>query len=314
MESRGNGLSTLFAGLFGSSIMDIESSAVAGKQGVACMIALDPGKKGIELNGDVELDLLGCGAQSNSTDHQSLKVGPKVRMTTEGICVSGRASIDGNADVTPAPIEYCPQHPDPMAGFFAPLIVGCTDNQAEYADTEITLTAGRVFCDGLKITGDSRVTLQPGLYIIDNGKFEIQDDAVLEGEGVTILLYGEKAEFDVKDRASLQLSAPTSGSLQGLLIVQDFGPSPIVALDQADGKENKWDSDVASQLTGVVYLPHGKFTSMIEANLTGTDACFVLIASEIKIDGDANLSIDLTGSGCRKSLPTSFSRSVALLD
>jgi hypothetical protein len=52
---------------------------------------------------------------------------------------------------------------------------------------------------------------------------------------------------------------------------------------------------------------------MIEANLTGTDACFVLIANQIKLDGRARISIDLSSTACRKSLPTAFSRSVALL-
>ena len=196
-ENRGNGLSTLFAGVFGSSIIDVEASAVAGKQGVACLMALDPSRMGIELNGDAELDLIGCGAQSNSTDINALKVGGNVRMTTDGICVSGRASIDTNADVTPTPIEYCPQHQDPLAGFVAPPIFGCTDNNVEYSDQDVTLIGYRVFCGGLKITGNSKVTLLPGLYIIDGGKLEIQDDALLEGDGVTIFLHGDTAEFAI---------------------------------------------------------------------------------------------------------------------
>ncbi len=303
-QNRGNGLDTLFAGVFGHGIMDIEASAVAGKQGVACMIALDADKKGIEVKGDAEIDLIGCGAQSNSTDNEGIKIDGKVRMTTGGICVSGRAKIDGGADVTPEPTEYCPQHPDPMAGFIAPEIGACTDNDVEYKDEAVTLTPGRVFCDGLKLEGKAHLTLQPGLYIIDNGKFEIRDDAILEGDGVTILLHGEKAELDVKGEASLRLTAPTSGDLQGLVIVQD----------QGGNKDNKWDSKKPSALTGVVYLPDGKFTSKIEANIIGTDACFVLIANQIKLEGKSKMTIDLSSTGCRQSLPTAFSRSIALLD
>lgn len=303
-EERGNGLKTVFAGVLGEGVVDVGASAVAGKQGVTCMIALDANKKGIELNGEAELDLVGCGAQSNSTDKESLKVGDKVRMTTGGICVSGRAAIDSKAEVTPEPIEFCPQHEDPMAGFIAPEFGGCTDYEVEYKDVEITLTPGRVFCGGLKLAGEAKITLLPGLYIIDDGKLEIDDQAILEGEGVTILLHGPQAEMDIKGHASLRLSAPTSGDLKGLLIVQDKGGS----------KENKWNSKEPSTLRGVVYLPHGKFTSLIEANITGTDACFVLIANHIKLDGRAEMSIDLTGTGCRQSLPTAFSRAVALLD
>lgn len=301
---RGNGLDTLFAGVFGGGVVDVEASAVAGKQGVTCMIALDADKKGIEIKGNAKLDLIGCGAQSNSTDTESLKVdGKMVRMTTEGICVSGRAKIDGNADVVPAPIEFCPLHEDPLSWFIAPEFGGCTDNDVEYRDVAVTLTPGRVFCDGLKLSGKARVTLQPGLYVIDNGKLEVDDESVLEGDGVTILLHGEKAEFDIKKKGAVFLTAPLSGDLQGLLIVQDEGGN----------KDNKWDSKASSALTGVVYLPDGKFTSLIAANITGTNACFVLIANQIKMEGKSRISIDLTGTGCRQTLPTSFSRSVALL-
>ena len=36
--------------------------------------------------------------------------------------------------------------------------------------------------------GDSRITLDPGIYVINNGKFEVQDSSVIEGDGVTIIL------------------------------------------------------------------------------------------------------------------------------
>ena len=187
-----------------------------------------------------------------------------------------------------------------------PEIGVCTDDKVQYKDETITLTAGRVFCGGLKIMGSSHITLQPGVYVIDDGKFEMQDDAVLEGDGVTIVLHGDKAEFDVKNSASFRLTAPEDGPYKGLLIFQSEG-------DMKKPKENKWDSDAASELTGVVYLPEGRFTSFINSNITGTAACFVLIVKEIKLDGKAEMSIDLSSSACRSSLPNAFSRSVVLL-
>ena len=330
-EQRGNGLDTLFAGVFGEGVMNVEASAVAGKQNVACMIALDADKKGIEVKGKAQIDLVGCGAQSNSTSKEGLKIGDKknndIRIAASGICVSGRAKIEGNVDVTPTPTEYCPLHEDPLADFIPPEAGGCTDNALHYVSQTITLTPGRVFCGGLKLEGDTRLVLAPGLYIVDNGKLEVKDDAVLEGDGVTIMLLGEDAEFDIKDNAVLRLTAPTSGDLKGLLIVQamngassrndddddDDDEDDEEEASAASGKESKWDSKAASDLRGVVYLPYSKFTSKIEASITGTDACFVLIANQIKLDGESKLSIDLTGTGCRQSLPASFSRSVALL-
>ena len=302
-SSRGNGINALFAGVLGSGSMDVAASATAGKRGVSCLIALDPKGKGLSLKDDADLELIECGAQINATGKDALKVDDDSTLLSDSICIGGAASIKGSAEVSPAPSEYCPPHPDPLAGLVMPAFGACTDDDVEYDDEKVTLNAGRVFCGGLKLKGSSRITLQPGLYVMDNGKLEIKDDAVLEGDGVTILLHGEKAELDIKDSASLRLTAPTEGDLQGLLIVQSEG----------DDKENKWDSDAASELTGVVYLPDGRFKSLISSNITGTEACFVLIVKEIKLEGKAQMSIDLSSSACRNSLPSAFSRSVVLL-
>ena len=305
-ESRGNALETLFAGVFGEAAMDIASSATAGKSGVSCLLALDQDGKGLEIKGQSELELSACSAQINADDKEALLVDDASVLYSDGVCVSGGAKVKGNATVSPEPSEYCPPHEDPLAGIEMPEFGACTDNDLIIHDETITLSAGRVFCGGLKATGSSRITLDPGLYIVNDGKFEIDDDVIVEGDDVTIILYDLKAELDIKGRSSLQLNAPTEGPYKGLLIAQFNG-------DFDKPKDNKWDSSEPSNLTGVVYLPDGKFTSKLEANITGTDACFVLIAKEIKIDGKAKMSIDLSGTGCRGSLPAAFSRSVVLL-
>jgi Flp pilus assembly protein TadG len=305
-ESRGNALETLFAGVLGDTAMDIASSATAGKSGVFCLLALDQDGNGLSIDDESLLELTACSAQVNATHKEALLVENESVLFSDGVCVSGGAKVKGNATISPEPSEYCPPHADPLAGFEMPEIGPCTDEGLEIKDETITFSAGRVFCDGLKLTGSSHVTLEPGVYVIDDGKFELQDDAVLEGEGVTIILHDDSAELDIKNRASMRLKAPDEGPLKGLLIAQLNGPWEKV-------KENKWDSSEASELTGVVYLPNGKFTSRIEANIMGTDACFVLIAKEIKLDGGAKMSIDLSGTGCRGSLPAAFSRSVVLL-
>jgi len=303
-ESRGNGLTTLFAGIFGENTLNVAASAAAGKRGVTCLIALDPSGKGLELNGDAQLELQACGAQVNSTDDDAFKASDDTVLVSDGLCVSGGADMSNGADISPAPTEYCPPQTDPMQALVMPDVGPCVEEEKEYKDKTVTLSAGHVFCNGLKVSGNSRITLEPGLYIVHSGKFELQDDAVLEGDGVTIMLYGEKAEFDIKDDAALHLTAPTEGPLKGLAIIQSEGSD----------KDNKWDSKAVSTITGVVYLPDGKFTSKVEANITGTDACFVLIAAEIKIDGNAKMLIDLSSTACRSTLPTAFSRSIALLD
>ena len=115
-SGRGTGVNTLFAGVLGNESMDVAASAAAGKRGVSCLIALDPKGKGLELNGNANLKLIECGAQINASGKDALKVSSKSTLLADGVCVSGSAKIDGGADISPEPSEYCPPHPDPLAG------------------------------------------------------------------------------------------------------------------------------------------------------------------------------------------------------
>ncbi|MGI9421073.1 MAG: TadG family pilus assembly protein [Geminicoccaceae bacterium] len=303
-ERDGNALTTIFAGLIGDDTVDVAASAAAGKFGVACLIALNPKGKGLKLDKDAQLQLEGCGAQSNATSKKSLEVKGESRLTASGICTGGSAELADPSAVSPDPTEHCPQMPNPMANFDAPEVGGCTYSDVKYQDKDATISPG-VYCGGLKVEGNSTITMEPGLYIIDNGKLDLKGEATLIGEGVTIHLHDKKAEFDIGGSSRLSLRAPQDGPMRGLLIVQDKGDVK---------KENKWDSNRQSDLTGVVYLPEGRFKSQIESNITATEACFVLLASEIVISGKAKMSIDLTGEACRESLPAALSGRVALLE
>ena len=50
-------MNTLFAGVFGESTMEVASSAIAGKSGVDCLLALDQDGDGLEINGESTLEL-----------------------------------------------------------------------------------------------------------------------------------------------------------------------------------------------------------------------------------------------------------------
>lgn len=303
-ESNGNALTSLFAGIFGEAMINVAASATAGKLGVACLIALNPKGKGLKLDKDARLELEGCGAQSNATSRVSLDVKGDSQLTALGICASGGVKVADPSAVSPDPTEYCPPMANPIADFDLPEVGGCTYSKLKFKNQEATISPG-VYCGGLKLEGTSKITMEPGLYVIDDGKLDLKGEAVLIGEDVTILLHGKKAEFDIGGSGMMHLNAPTEGPMKGLLIVQDHGDIK---------KENKWDSDRSSDLTGVVYLPDGKFTSMLESNITATEACFVLLASEIVLSGKAKMSIDLSEDSCRDSLPAALSGRVALLE
>ena len=122
-------------------------------------------------------------------------------------------------------------------------------------DPPITLVPG-VYCGGLKIASDANVVLEPGTYIMQNGPLYIGGNARISGERVGFYFIGEDATMYFGPNTSVQLSAPTSGNMAGLLFFEDRG--------SREGRLFSILSDDARVLTGTVYLP--KATLVIDAD------------------------------------------------
>src|SRR6202171_909725 len=88
----------------------------------------------------------------------------------------------------------------------------------------VTLSKG-VYCGGIKISGTAKVTLSAGTYILMGGGLNVSGSPNLSGTGVTLyntgnLLYPYKPVV-IGDNAVVNLTAPTSGVLAGILFFQD---------------------------------------------------------------------------------------------
>jgi hypothetical protein len=153
------------------------------------------------------------------------------------------------------------------------------------------------------IEGDSDVTLSPGLYVIKDGAWAVLGNASVSGSGVTIFLKGTKGKINFNDTSSVNITAPTTGPLQGLLIFQDRNSS----------SSHSWNGRSTS-LVGVIYLPSGDLTANSNHLITPYRSCTVIIANTLKLNSGAGVSIDLTGPTCRSMLPAAYRRGVVLLD
>jgi hypothetical protein len=88
----------------------------------------------------------------------------------------------------------------------------------------LTLSKG-VYCGGITIGGTAAVTLNPGTYILMGGGLTVSGSATLSGTGVTLYntrntLYSYKP-VQILDNSVVNLTAPTSGVLAGILFFQD---------------------------------------------------------------------------------------------
>lgn len=144
------------------------------------------------------------------------------------IYVEGTAA-GGMAQYQPDPITSVPPIPDPLAGLVVP-----PDMTGLIARSD-PCTEGPGIYTGRNLR-NSTCNLQPGLYVVREGTWDLAGNSStnLNGTGVTIYLTcstgstpracnsGEQgATIDASGNGNLNLTAPTSGPLQGVTILMD---------------------------------------------------------------------------------------------
>src|SRR5262249_37014857 len=102
------------------------------------------------------------------------------------------------------------------------------------------------YCGDIAVKGSGQLTLNPGLYIIKGSKtggLSVAGGATISGSGVT--LYFEQGTVNFAGGATSNLSAPSSGTWNGILMFQARGNTQAASLVGG-----------SSQLTsGILYFP-----------------------------------------------------------
>ena len=303
-KTNGNAVSTVFAAIFGSEMMDIAASAVAGKRSAMCILALEQDEAdGLGMDIAADIEALNCTVQVNSRHRYAFRIWLGSKFLASGLCVTGGAYLSGWASISPDPTLGCPPQPDPLADLEPPAVGGCDHHDSIFDAHHGNLQPG-VYCGGLSVKGDSNLTLASGVYVIKDGPLSILDSSKVSGDGVTFFLTGDDALIRFDDNSSLTLTAPTSGSMTGILVFQDRNYS---------GK-HVWDSKAPTELHGTIYLPEGQLLSQSSNAITPIASCNVLIAKRLHFKFRSGVSIDLGQTECKKYLPAAVLGTVALLD
>ncbi|MGL5137706.1 MAG: hypothetical protein ACRC7G_08050, partial [Beijerinckiaceae bacterium] len=132
-----------------------------------------------------------------------------------------------------------------------------------------------VYCKGLKITKDAKVTLDPGVYIIKDGKLVVDHSASMVGVNVGFFLTGGNAQFEFKKDTTISLTAPKDGALAGLLFFEDR--------TTAKGSKHAIESNNAHTLLGTVYLPQGYLHIDANAPISNKAAYTIIVAARIEM-------------------------------
>ena len=272
-----------FTGLFFDDNVGESVRAVAIMQTAAnaCLLALSTTEPHAALfSGTGDLKLVGCTVMSDSTTSDSVKVQGSAKVTTDCIIAVGDVSLTSGATMTECPgaITTAPPAADPFADVPVPT-----------SGTTYTSTGGAVlqpghYTNGMNLGGTK--TLSPGTYIVSGGDFKINANANISGAGVTIY-FTAGTSVSINGTATVNLSAPTSGTYSGMLFFGDRSATDNVNLN----------GTADSKLTGAIYFANQAIKYL--GNFSGDGGCTQVVGKTVEWSGNATINQDCTAYGMK---------------
>ena len=229
-----------------------------------------------------------CGIYVNSSASDAFTAKGTSSTTASTIKVVGGTKTTGGASVSPAPTTNSAAVADPLASLPAPSYSGCDHTSFSATGGTINLTPG-VYCNGIRITGQAQLNLAPGTYILNGGGLtSTSANTTINGNGVFFYNTSNGYSFgpiSLAGGTSVTLTAPTSGTYQGILFFQDRSITSSATNTIAGG--------AATDISGTVYMPTGDVE--LVGNTT-TVQTMALIVNTFTAVGTSYLQKDTTGA------------------
>jgi hypothetical protein len=269
--------------------MNLKARAVGGMgPSDYCIIALNPTLSGaLTVAGSSTVNSPGCAVMDDSNN-----VGSALNYNGGGCLAAKSINIVGgysasNCSTFQVPKTGATYVYDPLAYLSPPTFGGC-DYTNVNANTTTTLNPG-VYCGGIKVTSGGTITLNPGIYILNGGGFSASGSGVVQGTGVMFYNTGTSSsginkydDFHFNGSQTFHLSAPTSGTYEGILYFQNRSIVGSSSGDVINGTSS-------SYFDGVFYAAAGKVDYTGTSSATGYTS---IVADTIKFSGNSTLKND----------------------
>ena len=307
-------ISTSFLGLIHIETFDIHANASAKRQSTTtvsnsggakiCMLALDPqSNDGIHIQGANEIKYQDCWGYTNSVKATAINAnGSQATAVGLGHCAVG-GYIGGQDSFSPAPITGCPTVADPFANTgayettaayspsFTPpaLPATCKSQNLSLKKGTYTLNPGR-YCGGIDLKAQANVTFTPGVYIIDDGLFNVQSGSSVSGENVVFYFRGANARMTVIGGGTVNLKGRNSGSsYEGFVF--------IAHPDAWRGLASNIQGGGNFNLEGMLYMPTQRIEVSGNGDVNNSSPYFGMVAKDFYFRGNGKFTLKKYSSG-----------------
>ena len=214
-------------------------------------------------------------------------------VTATSIHVVGSVNISGAASLHPKPITGVQPVPDPLAELGAPP-PGPAQRFVNLSRSSV-LTINPGVYSSITVGGDAHLIMNPGIYEIAGGGFTVTDSGKVTGSGV--LIYNERScvplarpvdgAVNISRAASVQLTAPTSGTYAGIVLFQAPNDPQTISIG----------GSAVATFGGTVYA------SAATVSVTGVPSLckMTLVVNELMLQGSASITGRCVGIGRGRS-------------
>lgn len=280
----------LFSAIYDNTPLQLSARAVATADagGRGCVLALSETQAGaITITGSNSINLMQCDFISNGAGASFEMQGNGSVANANCVQAAGTATTTANLTTTCATLrENAGITPDPFAAKTEPVLTGaCQDgdigkpNQSNSITPSEAHTSGLSsirFCNGLSLKGT--VSLNPGLYMIEGGDFQINSNATINGTGVVFYMASD-VEITFNGTAAINLTAPTSGTYNGMLF---FGSRSATSIS------HRINGNSSTALNGAIYTPVSHI-DWLGNNSTGFTSCTQVVTDTITFSGNSSI-------------------------
>jgi hypothetical protein len=286
-------MSTYFLRPLGITSVTVSARAVASTgNGPNCIYILDPSASGaMTINGNVSLQM-SCGLLVDSSSSSGMIVNGNVGISASTIGVVGGYLSNGNVTITPAVKKGIVAASDPLAYVPAPSYGACNYNSFSLNGNNGTQSSpyqmhSGVYCGGMSFNGNSYLHFNTGTYVIAGGGVTVNGNATMTGTGVTFYNTSGSSGYKgiiLNGNVTMNLSAPTSGSLEGMLFFQDRSVSGTSAGSTINGNSG-------STIDGALYFPTTTLTYNGNSSSSGYS---IIVADKWIANGNSSLGNNYT--------------------